>query len=62
VVGDKEEEQKTLSVTIRGGKQRMEEMSALALKEQIEAGLKDKPFIKLPLPYRLSERAKFVGG
>jgi len=62
VVGDKEVEQKTLSVTIRGSKQKMEGMSALALKERIEAGLKDKPFIKSPLPYRLSERAKFVGG
>jgi threonyl-tRNA synthetase len=62
VVGDKEAEQKTLSVTIRGSKQKVKGMSALALKEQIEAGLKDKSFIKSPLPYRLSERAKFVGG
>jgi len=66
VVGDKEVEKKTLSVTIRGelskGKQKQKEMDVLELKKLIETGLKNKPFHNLPLSYRLSERAKFVGG
>ncbi len=66
VVGDKEVEKNTLSVTIRGelskGKKKQKGMDVLDLKKLIEAGLKNKPFHNLPLSYRLSERAKFVGG
>jgi threonyl-tRNA synthetase len=66
VVGEKEVERKTLNVTIRGEssqeQQKVEEMSALELKKRIEEELKDRPFRKLPLSYKLSERAKFVGG
>jgi threonyl-tRNA synthetase len=66
VVGEKEVERKTLNVTIRGesnqDEQKVEEMSALELKKRIEEELKDRPFRKLPLSYKLSERAKFVGG
>ncbi|MBA5942558.1 MAG: threonine--tRNA ligase, partial [Methanophagales archaeon] len=65
VVGDKEVEKKTVSVRIREGsskkKQKAVEMNLPALKELIEAGVKGKPFRQLPLPVRLSERAKFVG-
>ncbi len=66
VVGEKEVERKTLNVTIRGEsnqeEQKVEEMSALELKKRIEEEFKTKPFRKLPLSYKLSERAKFVGG
>lgn len=66
VVGDKEVEKKTLNVTIRGEsskeKQKVAEMTVPALKERIEEGIKNKPFRNLPSSYRLSERAKFVGG
>jgi threonyl-tRNA synthetase len=65
VVGDKEVEKETLSVTIRAEsskkKPKVEEMSASELKERIEAGVKDRPYRQLPLPYKLSERAKFAG-
>ena len=65
VVGDKEVEQQTLNVTIRAEsskqQQKTAEMTASELKERIAADLKDKPSRKLPLPYKLSERAKFVG-
>jgi len=65
VVGDKELEKQTLSVTIRAEsskkKPKVEEMNALKLKERFESGLENKPFRKLPLPYKLSERAKFAG-
>lgn len=65
VVGDKEVEKQTLSVTIRAEsskkKQKVEEMNVSELKERIEAGLRDKPFRQLPLSYKLSELAKFVG-
>ena len=67
VVGDKEVERKTLSVTIReesskGGKQKPEEMDVYALKNMIEQVIKSKPFRELALSYKLSKRAKFVGG
>jgi len=65
VVGDKEVEKKTLNVTIReesSDKKQKVEMDVYALKERIAEGLKNKPFWKLPVSYRLSERAKFVGG
>ncbi len=66
VVGDKEVEKNTLSVTIREessrGKQKLEEMDVYALKNRIEQVIKSKPFLELPLSYKLSERAKFVGG
>ncbi len=66
VVGDKEVEKETLSVTIRAEssmkKQKVEEMNVSELKERIEAGIKDRPFRQLPLSYKLSERAKFTGG
>ena len=67
VVGDKEVEKNTLSVTIReesskGGKQKPEEMDVYALKNRIEQVIKSKPFRELALSYKLSERAKFVGG
>ncbi len=66
VVGDKEVEKNTLSVTIREessrGKQKPEEMDVYALKNRIEQVIKSKPFLELPLSYKLSERAKFVGG
>ncbi len=65
VVGDKEVERDTLSVTIREEsgekKQKVEEMSVMELKARIEAGLKNKPFRSLPLSPKLSERAKFAG-
>jgi threonyl-tRNA synthetase len=65
VVGDKELEKQTLSVTIREEsskkKTKVAEMTASELKERIEADLKDKPFRQLPLSYKLSERAKFAG-
>jgi len=66
VVGEKEVERRTLNVTIRGesnqAEQKVEEMSALELKKRIEEELKERPFRKLPLSYKLSERAKFAGG
>jgi threonyl-tRNA synthetase len=66
VVGDKEVEKKTLSVTIREEsskeKQKKGEMSVFVLKERIKEGLKNKPFRNLPVSYLLSERAKFVSG
>ncbi len=67
VVGDKEVERKTLSVTIReesskGGKQKPEEMDVYALKNMIEQVIKSKPFRELAHSYKLSKRAKFVGG
>lgn len=66
VVGEKEVEKKTLNVTIRGEsnqeQQKVEEMSVLELKKRIKEELKTKPFRKLPLSYKLSDRAKFVGG
>ena len=67
VVGDKELEKNTLSVTIReesskGGKKKPEEMDVYALKNMIEQVIKSKPFRELALSYKLSERAKFVGG
>ncbi len=67
VVGDKEVEKNTLSVTIREelisrGKQKPEEMDVYALKNRIEQVIKSKPFRELALSYKLSERAKFVGG
>ncbi|HJH27945.1 MAG TPA: threonine--tRNA ligase [Methanophagales archaeon] len=68
VVGDKEVEKNTLSVTIREesspmkGKQKPEEMDVYALKNRIEQVIKSKPFRELALSYKLSKRAKFVGG
>ena len=66
VVGDKEVEKNTLSVTIREesskGKQKTEEMDVYALKNRIEQVIKSKPFRELALSYKLSKRAKFVGG
>ncbi len=68
VVGDKELEKNTLSVTIREesgpmkGKQKPEEMDVYALKNMIEQVIKSKPFRELALSYKLSKRAKFVGG
>ncbi|NQE05957.1 Threonine--tRNA ligase [ANME-1 cluster archaeon GoMg1] len=66
VVGDKEVEKNTLSVTIREesskGKKKPEEMDVYALKNMIEQVIKSKPFRELALSYKLSERAKFVGG
>jgi threonyl-tRNA synthetase len=66
VVGDRELENQTLNVTIRGEsnrkQQKVEEMSVVELKKRIEEELKTRPFRKLPLSYKLSERAKFTGG
>jgi threonyl-tRNA synthetase len=66
VVGDKEVERKTLHVTIRKEstqeERKIEEMSVLELKKLIEEDVQNKPFRALPLPYKLSERAKFTGG
>ncbi|MBE0516411.1 MAG: threonine--tRNA ligase [Methanophagales archaeon] len=66
VVGEKEVERKTLNVTIRGEsnqeEQKVEAMSAVELKKRIEDELKTRPFRKLPLSYKLSERARFTGG
>lgn len=70
VIGDKEVEKQTLSVTIRAEssnkkpqqkQKKVKEMTVSEVKEQIEAGIKDKPFRRLPFAVRLSERAKFVG-
>ena len=66
VVGDREVENKTLSVTIREEsskkKQKVAEMSVPALKMLIEESLKAKKSNKTSLSYGLSERAKFTGG
>jgi threonyl-tRNA synthetase len=66
VVGDKEVDKKTLSVTIREESSReerkVEEMTALELRRRIEENLKNYPFRELPLPQKLSERPRFVGG
>lgn len=65
VVGDKEVEGKTLSVTIRAdssGKKQKEVLDVFALKRRIEEAVNGKPFRTLPLSRRLSERARFVGG
>ncbi len=66
VVGDKEVENKTLSVTIREEsskkKKKVVEMSVSALRKRIEEGLKAKKNIESTLSYGLSERAKFAGG
>ncbi|MHC1635783.1 MAG: threonine--tRNA ligase [Candidatus Methanospirareceae archaeon] len=65
VVGDKEVEAGTLSVTIREEsrkeKQKMEELRVTELIERIKESTKGLPFKKLPLPHKLSERPKFVG-
>lgn len=74
VVGDKEVEKNTLSVTIRGEsskseskgeqrqKQKVEEMDVFELKNRVGELIKSKPFRELPFSYKLSERARFVGG
>jgi len=63
VIGDKEVGKKTLSVTIREESRNLSlEMDVFELKERIKAGLKDKPFRELPFSFKLSERARFVGG
>jgi len=74
VVGDKEVEKKTLSVTIRGElnkseskgeqrqKQKVEEMDVYELKNRIEEVIKGYPFRELPFSSKLSERTRFVGG
>jgi threonyl-tRNA synthetase len=66
VVGDKEVENKTLSVTIRGEsskkKKKVVEMRVSALRKRIEEDLKAKTPIKSTRSYGLSERVKFAGG
>jgi len=66
VVGDKEVENKTLSVTIRKEsskkKKKVEEMSVSALRKRIEEEVKAKKTINSTRSYGLSERAKFAGG
>ena len=66
VVGDKEVENKTLSVTIREEssekKKKVVEMSVSALRKRIEEDLKAKTPIKSTRSYKLSERVKFAGG
>jgi threonyl-tRNA synthetase len=66
VVGDKEVENKTLSVTIREEsskkKKKVVEMSVSALRKRIEEAVKAKKNIKSTRSYRLSERVKFAGG
>jgi threonyl-tRNA synthetase len=74
VVGDKEVEKKMLSVTIREEsskseskgeqrqKQKVEKMDVFELKNKIGELIKSKPFRELPFSYKLSERARFVGG
>jgi threonyl-tRNA synthetase len=66
VVGDKEVENKTLSVTIREEsskkKKKVVEMNVSALKDRIEEGLNAKKSIKSTRSYGLSARAKFTGG
>ena len=68
VIGDKEVEKKTLSVTIRSEshgntkKGKKQEMDVLELKKRVEEEIRGKPFRRLPLSYKLSERVKFVGG
>ncbi len=66
VVGDKEVEKRTLSVRIRERNLSLEKkalpMDVRELKEQIEEAIKSKPFRELPFSYKLSERARFVGG
>jgi threonyl-tRNA synthetase len=68
VIGDKEVEKKTLSVTVRSEshgntkKGQKQEMDVLELKTRVEGEISGKPFRRLPLSYKLSERVKFVGG
>lgn len=68
VVGDKEVEKKTLSVTIRDGsinlslgKKKVEEMDVFALKNRIEGIIRGKTSRELPFSYKLSKRTRFVG-
>ncbi|MEA2052829.1 MAG: threonine--tRNA ligase [Euryarchaeota archaeon] len=66
VVGDKEVENKTLSVTIRKEsskkKKKVVEMSVSALRKRIAEDAKAKKTINSTRSYGLSERAKFTGG
>ena len=65
VVGDTEVAKRTLSVTIRAESSKEKkkvEMDVFVLKDLIESGINGKPFRQLPGSYKLSERAKFVGG
>ena len=65
VIGDKEIENDMLSVTIREESDKthakIAEMSVSELKERVLREINEKPLRKLPLPQRLSARAKFVG-
>jgi len=68
VIGDKEVESKTLSVTSRdeshgsAKKVKKQAMDVLELKALVEGEIMGKPFRRLPLSHKISERVKFVGG
>ncbi|MCD6210692.1 MAG: threonine--tRNA ligase [Methanophagales archaeon] len=60
VIGDREVERGTVNVNIRATQQ-VEEMAVEELRRRIAEGIKGRPYRKLPLPLRLSERVRFVG-
>ena len=60
VIGDREVERGTVNVNIRATQQ-VEEMDVEELRRRIAEGTKGRPYRKLPLPLRLSERVRFVG-
>ncbi len=60
VIGDREVERGTVNVNIRATQQ-VEEMDVEELRRRIAEGIKGRPYRKLPLPLRLSERVRFVG-
>ncbi len=60
VVGDREVERETVNVTVRATGC-TEELRVEDLKRKIEDDMKNKPYKRLPLPIRLSERVRFTG-
>jgi len=60
VIGDREVERGTVNVNIRATQQ-VEEMDVEELRRRIAESIKGRPYRKLPLPLRLSERVRFVG-
>ncbi|MFQ6071973.1 MAG: His/Gly/Thr/Pro-type tRNA ligase C-terminal domain-containing protein [Methanosarcinales archaeon] len=59
VLGDKEMESGTLSVTVRANSEKVK-MSVSELNERVAGEIKGMPYKPLPLPRELSGRAKFL--
>ncbi|MFQ5975431.1 MAG: threonine--tRNA ligase [Candidatus Hydrothermarchaeales archaeon] len=59
VVGEKEKESGGLTVRVRGQGGQQKSYSLGDLTSEIKEKTKDKPFLKLPLPNRISKRPKF---